>query len=293
MLKPNNFGFNFETKSTNSFQNNIKESENNIQEKAIDEFNSMVKTLQNNNVDVKVFNDKIEKLPDSVFMNNWISTFPDGKLIVYPIFSKIRRNEKRVDLINNIIETYDITEYIDLSHFELEKQFLEGTGSVVFDYDNKIAYACLSERTHETVFNELCKLIDYQGFVFNAENLDGKSIYHTNVMMSITKTFAIVCLESISDPMERNMIKLSLKRSGKTVIEIDFSQLNNFSANSLEVFNIHNESLFIISSTAESSLTDSQKQKINETSKIVVVNIPIIERVGGGSARCMITSVNC
>lgn len=293
MLKPNNFGFNVETKSTNSFQNNILESENIIKEKAIDEFDNMVQTLQSNNIQVKVFNDKVEKLPDSVFMNNWISTFPDGKLIVYPVFSKIRRNEKRIDVVNKIIENYDITEFIDLSYFESDKKYLEGTGSVVFDYDNKIAYACLSERTNETVFNELCKLIGYQGFVFNAENLDGKPIYHTNVMMTITKHFAIVCLESISDPMERSIIKSSLKQSGKTVIDINFDQLNNFSANSLEVYNEDNESLFIISSIAESRLNDIQKNKIREKSKIVSVNIPIIERIGGGSARCMITSVNC
>lgn len=293
MLKPNNFGFNVETKSTNSFQNNILESENIIKEKAIDEFDNMVQTLQSNNIQVKVFNDKVEKLPDSVFMNNWISTFPDGKLIVYPVFSKIRRNEKRIDVVNKIIENYDITEFIDLSYFESDKKYLEGTGSVVFDYDNKIAYACLSERTNETVFNELCKLIGYQGFVFNAENLDGKPIYHTNVMMTITKHFAIVCLESISDPMERSIIKSSLKQSGKTVIDINFDQLNNFSANSLEVYNEDNESLFIISSIAESRLNDIQKNKIREKSKIVPVNIPIIERIGGGSARCMITSVNC
>jgi hypothetical protein len=109
MLKPNNFGYNFETKSTNSFQNNIQETEIIIREKAIDEFNSMVETLKNNKITVEVFNDKAEKLPDSVFMNNWISTFPDGKLIVYPIFSSIRRKEKRIDLVDKIIEKYDIT----------------------------------------------------------------------------------------------------------------------------------------------------------------------------------------
>jgi hypothetical protein len=293
MLKPNNFGYNFETKSTNSFQNNIQETEIIIKEKAIDEFNSMVETLKNNKITVEIFNDKIESLPDSVFMNNWISTFPDGKLIIYPIFSDIRRKEKRIDLVDKIIEKYDITEFIDLSHYEADKQYLEGTGSVVFDYDNKIAYACLSERTSETVFNELCKTIGYKGFVFNAENLDGKSIYHTNVMMSITKNFAIVCLESISDPMERSIIKSSLKQSGKTIIEINFDQLNNFSANSLEVYNEDNESLFVLSATAESSLSNEQKMRISENSRIVPVNIPIIERVGGGSARCMITSLNC
>lgn len=293
MLKPNNFGYNFETKSTNSFQNNIQESENIIKEKAIDEFNSMVETLESHKVTVDVFNDKVEKLPDSVFMNNWISTFPDGKLIVYPIFSAIRRKEKRIDLVDKIIEKYDITEYIDLSYFEADKKYLEGTGSVVFDYDNKIAYACLSERTNETVFNELCHRIGYKGFVFNAENLDGKSIYHTNVMMSITKSFAIVCLESISDPMERSIIKNSLKQSGKKIIEINFDQLNNFSANSLEVYNQDNESLFILSSTAVSSLSTEQKEKISKNSKIIPVNIPIIERIGGGSARCMITALNC
>ena len=293
MLKPNNFGYNLETKNTNSFQNNIQESEEIIHEKALAEFNSMVTILQENKLDVTIFNDKTEKLPDSIFMNNWISIFPDGKLITYPISSTIRRKEKRSDLVNIIIENFDITEYIDLSDYENNNQYLEGTGSVVFDYENKIAYACLSSRTNETVFNDLCKKIGYKGFVFNAENLKGETIYHTNVMMSITRNFVIICLESISDPLERSIIKSSLKQSGKEIIEINFSQLNNFSAISLEVLNKNNQSLFIVSHTAESSFTEAQKNIITKKSKIVTVNIPIIERVGGGSARCMLTVVNC
>ena len=293
MLKPNSFGFNYETKNTNSFQYNIQESENIIHEKALFEFNSMVNTLKEHKIEVLVYSDQLEKLPDSIFMNNWISIFPDGKLITYPVSSPIRRKEKRNDLVDKIIEKFDITQYIDLSEFESKKQYLEGTGSVVFDYENKIAYACLSARTNEIVFNELCNRIGYKGFVFNAENITGQSIYHTNVMMTITSNFVIICLESINDPLERSIIKSSLQQSGKTIIEINFDQLNNYSANSLEVKNINGDSFFIMSTTAEASLTQNQKNTISKTNKIIYVKIPIIERVGGGGARCMLTSVNC
>ena len=293
MLRPNNFGFNSETKVTNSFQNIIEENENIIRDKAIHEFDEMVETLKNNNINIKIFKDKKEKLPDSVFMNNWISIFPDGKLVTYPISTNVRRREKRNDIVNQIIEEFDITEYIDLSDFEKENKFLEGTGSVVFDYENKIAYASLSARTNEEVFNTLCNRLGYKGFVFSATNIDGLPIYHTNVVMSVARDYALLCTECITDPLEKNLIISALKNSGKKIIELSFNQLNRYAGNALEVFDKNGKSKLVMSRTAFSSLTDNQIKKIENNSEIVSVNISIIERVGGGSARCMLTGVNC
>lgn len=293
MLRPNNFGFNSETKVTNSFQNNINENENIIKDKAKFEFDEMVKTLEDNDISVTVFKDKVEKLPDSVFMNNWISIFPDGKLVTYPILNDSRRKEKRNDIVNQIIEEFDITEYIDLSDYEKDNLFLEGTGSVVFDYTNKLAFACISERTSETVFNDLCERIGYKGFIFTATNLDGMPIYHTNVMMSIGNEFVLICTDSINDPLERNIIISALKGTGKQIVELNHAQLNQYAGNSFEVIDKNGNSKLVMSRTAYSSLTESQIIKIEKYSEIVSVNISIIERVGGGSARCMLTGVNC
>ena len=293
MLRPNNFGFNFETKVTNSFQNIIDEDENIVREKAIFEFDNMVKTLEDNDINVNVFKDKKEVLPDSVFMNNWISIFPDGKLVTYPIYTDIRRKEKRNDIVNQIIEQFDITEYIDFSDYENKNQFLEGTGSVVFDYDHKIAYASISSRTNEVVFNDLCEKIGYKGFIFSATNVDSFPIYHTNVIMSVAKNYTLICSEAIADPLERSIVINALKTSGKKIIELSFNQLNRYAGNALEVFDAKGNSKLVMSRTAFSSLTDSQITKIEKYSKIIVVNISIIECVGGGSARCMLTGVNC
>jgi hypothetical protein len=293
MLRPNNFGFNSETKVTNSFQHNINENENIIKDKAIHEFDEMVKTLESNDISVNVFNDKVEILPDSVFMNNWVSIFPDGRLVTYPLLNNSRRKERRNDIVNQIIEKFDITEYIDLSDYEKENLFLEGTGSVVFDYKNKLAFACLSERTSETVFNMLCDRLGYKGFIFSATNLDDIPIYHTNVMMCIANKYALICTDSINDPLERSIIINALKSTGKQIIELSHAQLNQFAGNSFEITDNKGKSKLIMSRTAHSSLVESQELKIRQYSEIVPVNISIIERVGGGSARCMLTGVNC
>jgi len=293
MLRPNNFGFNFETKNTNSFQNNIKIDDKIIQQKAIDEFNEMVKTIESYSISVEIYNDKQEVLPDSVFMNNWISIFPDGKLVKYSLSTPSRRKEKSNRIINKIVENFEITEFIDLSEYEEQNKYLEGTGSVVFDHENKIAYASLSERTNEYIFNKLCNKTGYKGFVFNSTNLDGSPIYHTNVVMTIAEKYVIICLESISDPLERSIIKSSLESSSRKIIELSFLQMNSYAGNCYEVFNSNNISHLIMSTTAEAILTEKQKEEISKFSIIISVNIPIIERVGGGSARCMLTGVNC
>jgi hypothetical protein len=293
MLRPNNFGFNSETKFSNPFQNNIKEDKNVIKSIAQNEFDIMVKTLQNNDINVKIFADSENPLPDSVFMNNWISIFPDGKLVIYPMFTENRRRERRSLIIDEIIEKFDITGLIDLTHYENDNQFLEGTGSCVFDHINKLVFTCKSPRSNEKVFNELCDRVGYQGFYFNSVDLNGVPIYHTNVMMSIFKKQVIICADSIENNLEKNIVITALKNTGREIIYLTYNQLNNYTANSFEVTDIHGKSKIIMSRTAYSSLTEPQLIKLTTFSEIIPVNISIIERVGGGSARCMLTGVSC
>ncbi len=293
MLRPNNFGFNSETKFSNPFQNNIKEDQNVIKSIAQSEFDSMVDTLEANNIKVDVFQDSETPLPDSVFMNNWLSIFPDGKLVTYPMYTEIRRKERRSKIIDEIIEKYDITEFIDLTHYENDGLFLEGTGSCVFDHINKLAFACKSPRTNETVFNDLCQQIGYKGFFFYANDLNGQPIYHTNVMMSIFEKQVLICSETIENNLEKNIILTALKNTGREIITLTLNQFNQYAGNCFEVKDLNGKSKIIMSRTAFSSLTESQQLKLNKFSDIIPVNISIIERVGGGSARCMLTGVSC
>ncbi len=293
MLRPNHFGFNNQTKFTNPFQNNINEDENIIKSIAQKEFDNMVETLKSHNINVKVFTDGDTPLPDSVFMNNWLSIFPDGKLVIYPMFSELRRKERRNKIIDEIVKKFDITELIDLTHFENENLFLEGTGSCVFDHKNKLAFACKSPRTCEKVFDELCKKVGYKGYYFNAVDLSGNPIYHTNVMMSIFEKQVLICADTIEDNLEKKLILSALKNTGKEIIYISLNQFNNFTGNSFEVKNNKGQSKIIMSRTAYAGLTEPQLIKLNTYSEIVPVNISIIERVGGGSARCMLTGVIC
>lgn len=293
MLRPKNFGFNIETKVTNSFQHKINESPEIIKEKALMEFNNMANNLIEQNVNIDIIEDKSEILPDAIFLNNWLSFFPDGKLIIYPVKNKIRRQERRTDVIDYLIEKYDVTEFIDLTAFEDDNEFLESTGSVVFDYKNKTAYCTSSPRSSEKVFNELCNRIGYKGFYFNTENLDGSAIYHTNVMMNIFENLVVICSDAISNNLDKAMVLESIKLTGRQILDISFQQLNQFAANIFEVFDNQHNSIIVMSRTAHSTLTDTQINTIEIFSKILIVNISIIERVGGGSARCMLTAVNC
>jgi len=291
MIRPNSFGFNSQTKFTNSFQNESKEDKLIIHEKALSEFDDMVNTIKSKDIEIKVFNDIYTDLPDTVFLNNWLAVLPDGKLIVFPLMSENRRKERRQDIIDDLIENYNITELIDLTHYEKDNLFLESTGSVVFDHENKLAFASISKRTSEQVFQALCDKIGYKGYVFHAYDLKGGLIYHTNVMMSICSNYLVICLDSIEDSIERAFITEVLKKTKRKIIKISISQMSQYAGNCFEVFNKKGESKFIISRTAYSSLDEDQIYKISKYSEIVPVNVSIIERIGGGSARCMITGI--
>lgn len=289
MIRPKSFGFNIETASSNKFQSQSEtQSKEEITNLAIVEFDQMVQDLDNCGIDVQVFNDSENVvLPDSIFPNNWITLHQDGTIYTYPMFSEIRRKERREDIIDNLSKQFQVKRRYSLEMFEDQNQFLEGTGSMILDRENKIAYACLSPRTDPRVMDKFALLSNYQAFHFKATDLNGFEIYHTNVMMSIGKDFVICCLESVESQKREELLKL-FEKTAKALIEINFTQMAQFAGNMLQVISKTGEPHLIMSQTAYNSLDQNQLKLLRDRTKLLVVKIPTIEKVGGGSARCMI-----
>jgi hypothetical protein len=202
-----------------------------------------------------------------------------------------RRLERREDIISQLEDKFKVRHIIDLSRFEAEGKFLEGTGSMVLNREDKLAYACLSPRTDMEVLNVFCEQTGYQPIVFHAFDQNGQAIYHTNVMMCIADRYVVICLDSITDAKERETVTASFFQTGKDIFDITFDQMNHFAGNMLEVFNTDGESLLVMSASAYNSLDDRQIATLQQFSRIVYAPIPTIERNGGGSARCMMAEV--
>ncbi|MEP7255815.1 MAG: arginine deiminase-related protein [Ferruginibacter sp.] len=289
MIQPVNFGFNAETAVNNSFQKNVG---GNIQQKALQEFNDFVAVLQKNKVDVTVIEDTIEpSTPDSIFPNNWISFHEDGRLFLYPMFAVNRRMERKASVLNAVKNKFTVSEIIDLSKYEAEQLFLEGTGSMVLDREHKIAYACISPRTDRKILDEFCRLTNFTPVTFRSTDSTGVDIYHTNVMMCIANTYAVICSESIADDEERKNVIASLLKTNKEVIDISQQQLNSFAGNMLQVKNTDDELLLVMSSQAYNSLTATQIETLQKHNRIIHSSLFSIETAGGGSARCMVAEV--
>lgn len=292
MIRPVNFGFNEETAESNAFQQHDK-AQGSVQEKALTEFNNFVTVLKNNGVDVIVVDDTPQPYtPDSIFPNNWVSFHTSGDIYLYPMQAENRRLERREDIINGLEDQFKVHHIVDLSRFEDEGKFLEGTGSMVLDRENKIAYACLSPRTDRNVLDIFCQQEGYTAICFDAVDEKGKAIYHTNVMMCIGTQFAVICLDSVPNPHEKIVLTESVKNSGKELIDISFDQMNQFAGNMLEVKNTDGETLIVMSETAYKSLDGKQKNVLTKFGKLVFSDIGTIERNGGGSARCMMAEVH-
>lgn len=290
MVSPDHFGFNTETAESNAFQKNAESGDS--RQKAIEEFNNTVKTIREKGIEVLVFPSPQNKnCPDAVFPNNWFSTHTDGTLIIYPMLTENRRNERNPEIITFLEKNYLVKNKIDLHHHENENKILEGTGSIVFDHENKLAYACISPRTNEKLLNEVCKHLGYDTVIFEAIGPAGEQIYHTNVIMAIGKKYVVICLETIESLLERNMVREKISISGKKIIEISFSQMMHFAGNMLEVENQNGKSFLILSDTAFQSLNNEQKNSIQEFAEFLPVSIPVIEKIGGGSARCMLAEI--
>lgn len=289
MIKPVQFGYNEQTAVNNSFQQNTGV---HIQQNALQEFNAFVNVLRKNKIDVTVVEDSLFPLtPDSIFPNNWISFHADGRIFLYPMFAENRRLERKPAVLEAIKARFAVSEIIDLTKYETTGSFLEGTGSMVLDRVNKIAYACLSPRTDEKLLNEFCKLAGYKPVIFKATDENGVDIYHTNVMMCVAKTFTVVCLESVTDEEEKATLVNALTQTGKKIIDISPEQLSHFTGNMLQVMNEDGELLLVMSTQAYQSLTSFQIGSLEKHNRIIHSPLNNIETAGGGSARCMMAEV--
>lgn len=289
MIQPANFGFNAETAVNNTFQKNIA---GDLHQKALQEFNDLVALLRSNKIDVTVVKDSLHPAtPDSIFPNNWISFHDDGRIFLYPMFAVNRRLERKTAVMEAIEQHFSVTEIVDLTGSEKEGLYLEGTGSMVLDRENKIAYACLSPRTNKKILENFCKLVNYSTVTFSASDSTHAAIYHTNVMICIAKTFAVVCLESVSDNEEKANLVKSLINNNKEVVDISLEQLHHFAGNMLQVNNDDGELMLVMSTQAYQSLTTAQVQKLEQHNRIIHSSLNTIETAGGGSARCMLAEV--
>lgn len=290
MVRPAHFAYNEETAQNNHFQN--RPSITNLNERAVKEFDDFVDVLRSNKIEVVVVQDTNEPhTPDSIFPNNWFSTHSTGELVLYPMFAENRRLERKPHVLETIDEHYRSHKVIDLTNWADKNRFLEGTGSLILDHNNRVVYGCRSERTDDIVFEEFYTKMNFEPQLFNAYDENQKNIYHTNVMMSIGKSIAVICAESIVDEKRRENIVNSLKKSKKEVIEISFEQMRSFCANILELHNSENENYLIMSETAKNAFTDSQKEILDRHCRIISSSLDTIEQTGGGSARCMIAEI--
>ncbi|KAA5547578.1 citrulline utilization hydrolase CtlX [Adhaeribacter rhizoryzae] len=293
MVRPVSFGFNPETASTNAFQNELQHhSPAEIRQQAIAEFDKFVAILQEKGINVTVINDtEVPAKPDAIFPNNWITLHRNGTIALYPMHAPSRRPERRQDILDTLGQAYQVKKVVDFSQHEEKDKFLEGTGSMILDHDNRIVYACLSPRTDADLLEEFCQHFGYQPIVFHAYDHKGSLVYHTNVMLSIGHRFAILCAAAIQDEADRQFVITTLTRTGHEVIEITPEQLRQYAGNALEVSNKAGQHFLVISEQAYQSLRPDQVQAIQKYAEILAVPINTIEHVGGGSVRCMMAEI--
>lgn len=290
MIKPVAFDFNAETAVNNAFQQ--EGSNENAQQKAEAEFDGFVQKLTAAGIDVTVVQDTaVPHTPDSIFPNNWISFHQDGSIVLYPMYAVNRRAERKQHVLDTIAAKFEVKKQIDFTSKEKEDHFLEGTGSMVLDRDNKIAYACLSPRTDKAVFEEWCSKMNYTPCSFYSVDEKGGEIYHTNVMMCVADQYVVICLDSIRDAAERDNVFDTITDSGKTIIEISYKQMNQFAGNMLQVENKTGQHYLVMSSQAYNSLAPRQVQELESYNPIIHSDLTTIETNGGGSARCMMAEV--
>ena len=290
MVRPYQFYFNQQTAANNFFQSNINIE--NANELAIAEFDAMVEKLRDHQIKVNVVQDtKDPSTPDSIFPNNWVSTHTNGTLCLYPMYAENRRAERKSSVIEFLQSNYKIENTLDLTDLEKEGIFLEGTGSMVLDHQNKIAYGCLSERLDKNAFNEWCDKMQFKPIAFKAVDDKAQPIYHTNVLMCMANQFVVICSDSIPNEQEKQMLVNSFDQTNKEVIDISQDQLNHFAGNMLQVFDITEKPHLIMSEQAYKSLHTAQLKSLEKYNPLLPISIPTIEAVGGGSTRCMMAEI--
>ncbi|MGG6230445.1 citrulline utilization hydrolase CtlX [Tenacibaculum sp. SDUM215027] len=297
MVRPVSFRTNEQTAVNNYYQQELSGMlPASINAKAQEEFDAFVEKLQAVGITVVVVEDIKElSTPDALFPNNWISFHENGDVAIYPMFAENRRLERREDVLEVLEDIgFTIENVVDYSQAEEEEIFLEGTGSMILDRHNRKAYCALSPRADEELFIEFCEDFEYTPVIFTSnQTVEGRreAIYHTNVMMCVAETFAVVCLDSIDDKKERKNLLKHLKSDGKEVISISEKQVTQFAGNMLQVKGKNNERYLVMSSSAFNSLVPNQTQAIEKHCKILHSSLGIIETCGGGSARCMMAEV--
>ena len=294
MVEPIAFGYNSQTAENNYFQ--VEQKEADIQEKALAEFNNFAEKLREKGIQVITVQDTLEPhSPDSIFPNNWVSFHEDGRVALYPMFAMNRRVERRIDILETIKnEGFVINEIDDLSNSEENEKYLEGTGSMIFDHDYKIAYGSVSLRLDEELFRDFCEKFGFTPVVFHSfQNVGNQRlpIYHTNVMMCVAEQFVVICLDCIDDELEREKVQEVIKSTEKEVIEISEDQLQQFAGNMLQVQNEEGTQYLVMSETAYKSLATEQIAQIESYCEIIYADLNTIEVNGGGSARCMLAEV--
>ncbi len=292
-IKPDHFAYDPESATSNFFQTHPGIAEETVRKKAMEEFETFVRTLRSNGIDVECFEETPTPItPNAVFPNNWVSFHPNGTAVLYPMYVSNRRGERRLDIIQDLKERgYPIKNTIDLSEKEQEGRFLEGTGSIVFDHAQKTAYGSPSPRTDIDLLDDLAIQLNYRTVRFRATDEHDRPIYHTNVMLTLGKGFALCCLDSIGSEEERENLQQNLERSGYRVIPISMDQMARYAGNAYQVTNKEGTPFLIMSEGARNSLSAEQIETLNEHTRIIPVPLDTIEKAGGGSARCMLAGI--
>jgi hypothetical protein len=293
MVRPASFGFNTETAANNVFQTNAETlTAAEVQQKALVEFDAFVNTLRANKINVVVYNDTLQpQKPDAIFPNNWFATFATGNIIMFPMFAANRRIEKSDELLHMLSEKFYVKDVQDWSEYEADNFFLEGTGSMIIDHENKIIYACLSPRTHLSLLERFASTHGYKAIGFYSKDENDVEVYHTNVIMHIGEGYAVICLESIKDEMERIAVSQLLNVTGHDIIPISLQQVHAYAGNMLQVINEDGKKFTVLSKQAFDVLTNDQKEQMSKFTNLLPIDINTIETVGGGSVRCMMAEI--
>jgi hypothetical protein len=295
MIRPARFASNPQTAESNRFQGRSKARPDEQHGAALAEFETLKRALESGGIRVVAFDDTLEPhTPDAIFPNNWVSFHADGTAVLYPMEAVNRRTERRSDIIESLAEDHGflLRRIIDLSHRENEGHFLEGTGSMVLDRVNHIAYACLSSRTHLDALGEFAQRLDYEVLAFEAVDQDGVAIYHTNVLMNVGEKIAVICDEAIRRAEQRQAVLESLAKTGHEVVPLTFEQMQAFAGNMLELRASGGNRVTAMSDRARQSLTNDQMAVLEQNGDIISSPIDNIECSSGGSVRCMLAEIH-
>ena len=295
MIRPARFESNPLTAESNRFQGKTSATPAEQHAAALEEFDRLVAVLRKHGINVIAVDDTPEPhTPDSTFPNNWVSFHADGRVVLYPMEAPNRRTERRLDIIESLGNEHDfhVSEIVDLSHHESDGRYLEGTGSMVLDRVNRVAYACLSTRTQLNVLGEFAQRMDYDVVAFDAVDKDAVPIYHTNVLMNIGETIAVICTEAIARDDQREAVLERLKDTGHEIVSLSYDQLDAFAGNMLELRSTTGDRLIAMSQRAFNSLDESQLARLKANGGILSAAIDTIENSAGGSVRCMLAEIH-